>query len=191
MSEEKISVISNFQSSDDKMAEYIITVVGKYFDIDYRYYLTNSRKRELAYARQISMYFIKKFTQLPLELIGKKFSDKNHATVLHSIKTINNLMQIDKEVRKQIYDLDKVIRYKAKANVQGISLEKDFYFIDFDNFTSIRYNTGKGIILTGFSDEEIECLKKYLAGKVETRSHQNTGIYIIEQNINSDARNKK
>ena len=52
-------------------------------------------------ARQMAHYKAIKFTKLPLALIGYHFGEKDHATVLHSHKTILNYLEVDKHFRKE------------------------------------------------------------------------------------------
>jgi chromosomal replication initiator protein len=68
---------------------------------------SKTRKREIVQARQISMYFSKKLTKSSLASIGMQCGGKDHATVLHAFKTVNNLQDTDKHFRKYITDLDK------------------------------------------------------------------------------------
>lgn len=69
-----------------------------------------TRRRELVNARQIAMYFIKKHTQLSLAEIGEYFPHPDHATVLHSIKKVNNCMDIYRDFRLEMETLDAKIR---------------------------------------------------------------------------------
>jgi chromosomal replication initiation ATPase DnaA len=76
-------------------------IIDRYFDCDTD---RKTRKREIAYARQMGMYFSKELTQESLATIGREFGDKDHATVLHAIRTINNLTFYPK-TRKHINEL--------------------------------------------------------------------------------------
>ena len=64
-----------------------------------------TRKREIVQVRQMAMYFCKMLTKDSLSTIGYACGKKDHATVLHAAKTIGNLMEFDKELRKQMIDL--------------------------------------------------------------------------------------
>ena len=66
-----------------------------------------SRKREIVQARQLSMYFAKKITKSSLAVIGMQCGNKDHATVLHACKTIENLRQTDRYIRNLVDDLEK------------------------------------------------------------------------------------
>ena len=69
-----------------------------------------SRKAEIALARQLSIYLAQIHTQLSVSKIGLLIGNKNHATVLHSIKTIKGRLKIDKGLREQVDELSNKIK---------------------------------------------------------------------------------
>lgn len=81
--------------------------IHKYFNIEYDRIQDSKRKRELVQCRQIGMYFSKNMTRLSLEDIGFFFGKKDHATVLHACKTVNNLIETDQNYKYQIEDIKK------------------------------------------------------------------------------------
>ncbi|MDG2425450.1 MAG: chromosomal replication initiator protein DnaA [Flavobacteriales bacterium] len=92
--------------------DYIQKVVCDYFDLPIELLKSKTRKREIVQARQIAMYFAKKMTKSSLANIGLHCGGKDHATVLHACRTVNNLSETDKHFRRYLDDLDK------KLNVQ-------------------------------------------------------------------------
>lgn len=66
--------------------------------------LQKKRKREIVQRRQLCMYFGKKYTKASLAIIGKEYL-KDHATVLHSITQIENLITTDREFRGEVVQL--------------------------------------------------------------------------------------
>lgn len=89
--------------------DYIQKVVCDYFDLPMELLKSKTRKREVVQARQIAMYFSKKMTKSSLANIGAHCGGKDHATVLHACKTVNNLMDTDKRFKSYIDDLNKKI----------------------------------------------------------------------------------
>jgi len=87
--------------------DFIQKIVADYFGISIDNLQSNSRKREIVQARQIAMYFSKKFTKLSLSAIGLQTGHKDHATVLYACRTINNLIDTDKRFKKYISEIDK------------------------------------------------------------------------------------
>lgn len=89
--------------------DYIQKVVCDYFNLPIELLKSKTRKREVVQARQIAMYFAKQMTKASLASIGAHCGGKDHATVLHACKTVNNLMETDKRFRGYIDDLEKKI----------------------------------------------------------------------------------
>jgi len=89
--------------------DYIQKVVCDYFDLPIELLKSKTRKREVVQARQIAMFFAKKMTKSSLANIGMHCGGKDHATVLHACKTVNNLIETDKRFRSYITDLEKKI----------------------------------------------------------------------------------
>ena len=89
--------------------DYIQKVVCDYFDLAIDTMKSKTRKREVVQARQIAMYFAKNMTKSSLATIGMHCGGKDHATVLHACRTVNNLMDTDKRFRAYIDELEKKI----------------------------------------------------------------------------------
>ncbi len=89
--------------------DYIQKVVCDYFELPLELLKSKTRKREVVQARQIAMYFAKSMTKSSLATIGLHCGGKDHATVLHACKTVNNLMDTDKRFKTYIEDLNKKI----------------------------------------------------------------------------------
>jgi len=87
--------------------EYISKVVCDYFHMPVESIQTKTRKREIVQARQITMYFSKTLTKYSLASIGAQIGNKDHATVLHACKTVNNLKDTDKNFRQFMEDIEK------------------------------------------------------------------------------------
>ena len=89
--------------------DYIQKVVCDYFELPLELLKSKTRKREVVQARQIAMYFSKCMTKSSLATIGLHCGGKDHATVLHACRTVNNLMDTDKRFKTYIDDLNKKI----------------------------------------------------------------------------------
>ena len=87
--------------------DYIQKVVCDSLDLPVESIQMTSRKREIVQARQLSMYFAKKITKSSLAVIGMQCGNKDHATVLHACKTIENLRQTDRYIRGLVDELEK------------------------------------------------------------------------------------
>jgi chromosomal replication initiator protein len=89
--------------------DYIQKVVCDYFDLQIDTMKSKTRKREVVQARQIAMFFAKSMTKSSLATIGMHCGGKDHATVLHACRTVNNLMDTDKRFKAYIEELEKKI----------------------------------------------------------------------------------
>ncbi len=87
----------------------ITEIVCEYYEIDEKDFNSTKRTREVAQARQVAMYLAKQHTKLPLAAIGSAIGGRNHATVLHSCKSVSNLIDTDKLLKSQIEELNKLI----------------------------------------------------------------------------------
>lgn len=87
--------------------DYIQKVVSDYFQMDVSTLQSKTRKRHIVQARQLAMFFAKKFTKASLASIGSQIGKRDHATVLHACKTVDNLSSTDKQFRKYVEDLSK------------------------------------------------------------------------------------
>lgn len=89
--------------------DHIIDVVCAEMNVDRERMSSSERTREVAIARQLAMFLAKKHTKQPLTNIGAAIGGRNHATVLHSCKTISNLMDTEKMFRQQVEQIEKLI----------------------------------------------------------------------------------
>ena len=93
----------------DISINYIRKVVCDYFNLPIEAIQTKSRKREIVQARQIAMYFSKKYTKASLSTIGSEIGNKDHATVLYANRTVNNLKDTDKIFKTLLTEIEKKI----------------------------------------------------------------------------------
>jgi len=68
---------------------------------------SKSRKRNVVQARQLAMFFAKRFTKASLASIGTQIGKRDHATVLHACKTVGNLSETDRQFKTYVEELDK------------------------------------------------------------------------------------
>ena len=81
--------------------ELIAETVSRFYNIDQELLYGKSRKREISDARQLVMYLTKKNTQMSSTNIGAKLS-RDHATVLHACKQIEQRLSIEKKFRHEV-----------------------------------------------------------------------------------------
>lgn len=90
--------------------EHIQKTVCDHYKIAAEVLKSKTRKREIVQARQVAMYFSKSLTKYSLALIGQKIGGKDHATVLHACKTVNNLLDTNKKFKSELLEIEKKIK---------------------------------------------------------------------------------
>ena len=103
------NILKDFIGSNNKLinVESIQNIVAAYFNLNIREMLSARRSRSLARPRQIAMYLAKQLTTNSLPDIGRKFSNRDHTTVIHAVKKIEELMKKDNEIRQNILEIKK------------------------------------------------------------------------------------
>ncbi len=71
------------------------------------------RSKNTAMARQVSMYLMRNLTNLSLKDIGEQYEDRNHTTVLSSIRKIEDILKTDKDMADTIRDITSNINAKS------------------------------------------------------------------------------
>jgi chromosomal replication initiator protein len=107
MAREVVSeIIGNNQ---DLSAEFIRDFIARQFKISIRDIQSKSRKKTITFPRQISMYLARKYTEQGLAEIGKAFN-RDHSTVLHSVRVISEAITRNGSIRGQVELLAKKLQ---------------------------------------------------------------------------------
>ena len=103
----------NIPAREDQMVNNdfseLINVVSGYFKIDVYKILSKSRRREIVLARQFAQYFAMKMDLGTLDLVGKQIGNRDHSTVSHSVRLINDLLSYDIEIKQHEQNLIKLL----------------------------------------------------------------------------------
>jgi len=104
-------ILKDFINDNKKSinVESIQNIVAVYFNLNIQEMLSPRRSRSLARPRQIAMYLAKKYTTNSLPEIGRKFSNRDHTTVIHAVKKINELVKNDNEIKHSITEIIKIL----------------------------------------------------------------------------------
>lgn len=90
--------------------EHIRDTVCEFYNLSVDAISTRSRKLEVVQARQIAMYFSKMLTKNSLSSIGLHIGKRDHATVLHACKKVEDLIETDKHFRKDVEMIEERLR---------------------------------------------------------------------------------
>ena len=102
-------ILKDFINFNNKSVnvEIIQKLVASHFNLNIQELLSPRRSRSLARPRQIAMYLAKQHTTNSLPDIGRKFSNRDHTTVIHAVKKINELIKKDNDIRESVNELKK------------------------------------------------------------------------------------
>ena len=115
LSEVKVVLKDLLNLNENKVTiDLIQTVVCKYFKISKNEMLSSRRSRYLVRPRQAAIYLTKILTSKSLPEIGREFSNRDHTTIIHSVKTIEKIKEKDSEMTDNINKLKNQILYNNK-----------------------------------------------------------------------------
>ena len=111
-------VIKNFVQHINKeiTVDFIKKIVSDHLEVPMEKLQGETRKRQIVIARQLSMYLAKNMTNASLKAIGEQFGGRDHSTVIHSCKAVQDLMDTDLIFKDTVADLEK----KIKMNLNGV-----------------------------------------------------------------------
>jgi chromosomal replication initiator protein len=95
--------------------EIILNMVADTFKIAIEDLKSNSRRREISWARQIGMYLMRQYTNLSLPKIGEEFGGKDHTTVMYSCEKITQLQESDQALVQTLHQLSDRIQMATHA----------------------------------------------------------------------------
>ena len=118
LSEVKIVLKDLLNLTENKVdIDTIQTIVCKFYKISKNEMLSPRRSRYLVRPRQTAIYLAKMLTSKSLPEIGRSFSNRDHTTVIHSVKTIERLRKEDSELNINIDSLKNKILYNKENEV--------------------------------------------------------------------------
>jgi len=118
LSEVKIILRDLLNLSENKVTiDLIQSTVCKFFKISKNEMLSSRRSRYLVRPRQTAIYLTKILTSKSLPEIGREFSNRDHTTIIHSVKTIEKLIKADAELSGNIDNLKNKILYNRQNEV--------------------------------------------------------------------------
>ena len=102
-------ILKDFVNYNNKSTtiESIQNLVAIHYNLNIQEMLSSRRSRSLARPRQIAMYLAKQHTTNSLPDIGRKFSNRDHTTVIHAVKKIDELLKKDNEIRQSVIEIKK------------------------------------------------------------------------------------
>lgn len=109
LAEDVIKIIAGETKIKKPQIETVIVETAGYFDLDPKLLKSNSRKKDIALARQIAMFISRNVLEMSLPKIGEEFGGRDHTTVMHSIEKIEKERQKDKYIDNIINEVTNII----------------------------------------------------------------------------------
>ena len=94
--------------------DVIIEETARYYSITAEDVKGQKRSKNIAMARHMAIYLVRTLTNLSLNDVGAHFEDRNHSTVLSSVKKIEDLIQADKDIAATIRDITSNINARQR-----------------------------------------------------------------------------
>ena len=118
LSETKVILKDLLNLGENKVSiDLIQTLVCKFFKISKNEMLSSRRSRYLVRPRQCAIYLAKILTSKSLPEIGREFSNRDHTTIIHSVKTIEKLKEKDPEMVNNLNKLKNQILYNKENEI--------------------------------------------------------------------------
>ena len=76
---------------------------------------SRARTQKIAYARQVAMYLSNQFTGKSHVQIGVNIGNRNHATVIHAIRQIKDMMEVDDQIRQDVTELQEILQASSRG----------------------------------------------------------------------------
>jgi chromosomal replication initiator protein len=103
------------QTEHEIPPQLIMEQTADYFSLSTGDLVSKSRSRPLTQARHIAMYLMRECTGLSLMKIGEIFGGRDHTTVLHGIKKVEDEMRERDATFRQVQDLTRIVRGRVRG----------------------------------------------------------------------------
>jgi len=89
--------------------EKILEVVSEHYNVTTEEIFSRNRTQKIAFARQVAMYIASEHTTMSNVQIGQNLGKRNHATVIHAVTQIKNLLDVDESTRVAIREIEDIL----------------------------------------------------------------------------------
>jgi chromosomal replication initiator protein len=104
-------LLRNHISSErsNKKPEDIITMIAKYYDVNPILISGKTRRQDVVYPRQITIYILREFFNISYQMIGEKLGGRDHTTIMHSYEKIKTERGQKASINKEIEEIKGMI----------------------------------------------------------------------------------
>jgi hypothetical protein len=168
--------------TENEVVEYIKKIVLIYLNAPEDYFTRKTRKHEVLKVKQYACYFSKRHTSLSNQVIADAFRLKNHSSIISLMKKIEGYALWDKQTKRELQEIETIIKLRGLSKNERVDFDKHYY-INMNNFKSVKDTPERAIVFIGYDDEEIIEL---LQNSPSIRSHSNTAKFILEAPTKKD-----
>lgn len=101
--------------------QQILDAITLYYDVRLADLLSKRRPQSITRPRQVGMYFARHFTRYSLEEIGSYFGGRDHTTVMHAVRTVDERRKSNPDVDRELQQLEEILRGGAGSGANGAS----------------------------------------------------------------------
>ncbi len=109
----------NAPVSDAEMAARIVRTVAEYYRLTVEELEGPRRPERIAFPRQVAMWLIRSFTRLSLASVGEHLGRRDHGTVLHGWRTINDRLEICRQTAREVQHLMNLLGVKYEDRLHN------------------------------------------------------------------------
>ena len=111
------SILQHYGSVRNQVTmDEIIEIVAESFGTPSEYIVGKSRKREIVVARHAAMYLAKEFTHRSLKSIGLHFAGRDHSTVIHAVKAVEDRIATEASFRQKLEHAREIVRKRVEGS---------------------------------------------------------------------------
>ena len=110
LAEDALKDIFERKSENKLTTDYIMEIVADFYNITVDDLKGSKRPKKIAYPRQIGMYLARKLLDTSLSKIGEDYGGRDHTTIIHACKKIEEDLEKDKALEKDLMELEKRIK---------------------------------------------------------------------------------
>lgn len=173
-----------------KIVDLVKEVVVVYYNAQNFKWFDKTRERDYVKIRQVTMYVVKMVApKIPLEYIGATVCGQDHSTVIHACKKIKDQLEVDRYLKKEINEITDILRARHENGDFAKNLNKDVFYLDMANITTVTINHNSGVVFTGISEAIVkEITEKYFNKPIiKVNKFNKTGLFILQKLDNTGA----
>jgi len=110
LAEDALKDIFERKTENKISSDYIMEITADFYKITVDDLKGSKRPKKIAYPRQISMYLSRKLLDDSLTKIGEDYGGRDHTTIMHACRRIEEDLEKDKALEKDIMELEKRIK---------------------------------------------------------------------------------